>query len=155
MNTMQTNSQITELPAIPAKRYFTIGEVSELCRVKPSRIAALGAGIHSAEARQAPGNRRYYQHHEVLLIRKIRIALRRRVHHYGCTPSLGIWRRRTWGRARSMRTNRLARITPGSSESTAGHTRRLSCVVPLLQKIVQQGFAKRQNIGKYAPLFGA
>ena len=65
----------SDLPPIPAKRYFTIGEVSELCGVKAHVSALLGAGIHPAQTGQARGNRRYYQHHEVLLIRRIRQLL--------------------------------------------------------------------------------
>ena len=63
------------LPPIPAKRYFTIGEVSELCGVKAVRAALLGTGIlptHTDEAARQPA---YYQHHEVVLIRRIRELL--------------------------------------------------------------------------------
>ena len=63
-----------ELPAIPGKRYFTIGEVSELCAVKP-RAALLGAGIPQLKPVKRRGNRRYYQRHDVVLIRQIRSLL--------------------------------------------------------------------------------
>jgi DNA-binding transcriptional MerR regulator len=60
------------LPAIPAKRYFTIGEVSELCGVKPYVLRYWEQEFTQLRPMKRRGNRRYYQHHEVLLIRKIR-----------------------------------------------------------------------------------
>ena len=65
----------SELPPIPAKRYFTIGEVSEALRGQAARAAVLGAGVPYPEADQAPGNRRYYQRQDVILIRQIRSLL--------------------------------------------------------------------------------
>ena len=64
-----------ELPAIPAKRYFTIGEVSELCDVKPHVLRYWETEFPSLKPVKRRGNRRYYQHHEVLLIRRIRELL--------------------------------------------------------------------------------
>ena len=64
-----------QLPPIPAKRYFTIGEVSELCGVKPHVLRYLEQEFTQLKPVKRRGNRRYYQHHEVLLIRKIRELL--------------------------------------------------------------------------------
>ncbi|HBP30152.1 MAG: MerR family transcriptional regulator [Advenella sp.] len=66
---------ITALPPIPAKRYFTIGEVSELCCVKPHVLRYWEQEFTQLNPVKRRGNRRYYQHHEVLLIRKIRDLL--------------------------------------------------------------------------------
>ena len=60
------------LPDIPAKRYFTIGEVSELCGVKPYVLRYWEQEFTQLKPMKRRGNRRYYQHHEVLLIRRIR-----------------------------------------------------------------------------------
>ena len=64
-----------ELPPIPAKRYFTIGEVSELCGVKPHVLRYWEQEFTQLRPVKRGGNRRYYQHHEVLLIRRIRELL--------------------------------------------------------------------------------
>jgi DNA-binding transcriptional MerR regulator len=63
------------LPAIPAKRYFTIGEVSDLCAVKPYVLRYWEQEFTQLKPMKRRGNRRYYQHHEVLLIRRIRDLL--------------------------------------------------------------------------------
>ena len=63
------------LPAIPAKRYFTIGEVSELCGVKPHVLRYWEQEFAQLKPVKRRGNRRYYQHHEVLLVRRIRELL--------------------------------------------------------------------------------
>ena len=63
------------LPAIPAKRYFTIGEVGELCNVKPHVLRYWEQEFTQLRPMKRRGNRRYYQHHEVLMIRKIRDLL--------------------------------------------------------------------------------
>lgn len=65
----------TILPPIPAKRYFTIGEVSELCGVKPHVLRYWEQEFTQLRPMKRRGNRRYYQHHEVLLIRRIRELL--------------------------------------------------------------------------------
>jgi len=65
----------TQLPPIPAKRYFTIGEVSELCGVKPHVLRYWEQEFTQLKPVKRRGNRRYYQHHEVLLIRRIRELL--------------------------------------------------------------------------------
>ena len=63
------------LPVIPAKRYFTIGEVSVLCGVKPYVLRYWEQEFTQLKPVKRRGNRRYYQHHEVLLIRRIRQLL--------------------------------------------------------------------------------
>jgi len=63
------------LPAIPAKRYFTIGEVSDLCGVKPYVLRYWEQEFTQLKPMKRRGNRRYYQHHEVLLVRRIRELL--------------------------------------------------------------------------------
>lgn len=64
-----------KLPPIPAKRYFTIGEVSELCGVKPYVLRYWEQEFTQLKPMKRRGNRRYYQHHEVLLVRRIRDLL--------------------------------------------------------------------------------
>ena len=59
------------LPAIPAKRYFTIGEVAELCGVKPHVLRYWEQEFTQLNPMKRRGNRRYYQHHEVLMVRRI------------------------------------------------------------------------------------
>ncbi|MFV9473166.1 MerR family transcriptional regulator [Advenella sp. RU8] len=71
----KANTTSTILPPIPAKRYFTIGEVSELCLVKPHVLRYWEQEFTQLNPVKRRGNRRYYQHHEVLLIRKIRDLL--------------------------------------------------------------------------------
>ena len=65
----------SELPPIPSKRYFTIGEVSELCGVKPHVLRYWEQEFNQLKPVKRRGNRRYYQHHEVMLIRHIRELL--------------------------------------------------------------------------------
>ncbi len=65
----------SSLPTIPAKRYFTIGEVSDLCGVKPHVLRYWEQEFTQLKPLKRRGNRRYYQHHEVLLIRRIRELL--------------------------------------------------------------------------------
>ncbi|PKO27491.1 MAG: MerR family transcriptional regulator [Betaproteobacteria bacterium HGW-Betaproteobacteria-5] len=69
------NSSGEDLPPIPAKRYFTIGEVSELCGVKPHVLRYWEQEFNQLKPVKRRGNRRYYQHHEVLLVRRIRELL--------------------------------------------------------------------------------
>lgn len=72
---MQEQALKVALPPIPAKRYFTIGEVSELCGVKPHVLRYWEQEFTQLKPVKRRGNRRYYQHHEVLLIRRIRELL--------------------------------------------------------------------------------
>ena len=72
---MENHTPNSELPAIPAKRYFTIGEVSELCGVKAHVLRYWEQEFTQLKPVKRRGNRRYYQHHEVLLVRRIRELL--------------------------------------------------------------------------------
>ena len=72
---MEPSRRKAELPPIPSKRYFTIGEVSELCGVKPHVLRYWEQEFTQLKPVKRRGNRRYYQHHEVLLIRRIRELL--------------------------------------------------------------------------------
>jgi DNA-binding transcriptional MerR regulator len=72
---VESHSSSSSLPPIPAKRYFTIGEVSELCGVKPHVLRYWEQEFTQLKPVKRRGNRRYYQHHEVLLIRRIRDLL--------------------------------------------------------------------------------
>jgi DNA-binding transcriptional MerR regulator len=72
---MENQKQSDVLPPIPAKRYFTIGEVSELCGVKPHVLRYWEQEFAQLKPVKRRGNRRYYQHQEVLLIRRIRELL--------------------------------------------------------------------------------
>jgi len=71
----KTDAPKNPLPPIPAKRYFTIGEVSELCGVKPHVLRYWEQEFTQLRPMKRRGNRRYYQHHEVLLVRRIRELL--------------------------------------------------------------------------------
>jgi DNA-binding transcriptional MerR regulator len=75
MNDRPSKADLVVLPPIPAKRYFTIGEVSELCGVKPHVLRYWEQEFTQLKPVKRRGNRRYYQHHEVLLIRRIRELL--------------------------------------------------------------------------------
>jgi len=75
MNDRPNKADLIVLPPIPAKRYFTIGEVSELCGVKPHVLRYWEQEFTQLKPVKRRGNRRYYQHHEVLLIRRIRELL--------------------------------------------------------------------------------
>ena len=75
MNERISKTELIALPPIPAKRYFTIGEVSELCGVKPHVLRYWEQEFNQLKPVKRRGNRRYYQHHEVLLVRKIRELL--------------------------------------------------------------------------------
>ena len=75
MNDRLQKLELVVLPPIPAKRYFTIGEVSDLCGVKPLVLRFWELEFTQLKPVKRRGNRRYYQHHEVLLIRRIRELL--------------------------------------------------------------------------------
>jgi DNA-binding transcriptional MerR regulator len=75
MNERAAKPGLVTLPPSPAKRYFTIGEVSELCGVKPHVLRYWEQEFTQLKPVKRRGNRRYYQHHEVLLIRRIRELL--------------------------------------------------------------------------------
>ncbi len=75
MNDRAAKPALAPLPPIPPKRYFTIGEVSELCGVKPHVLRYWEQEFTQLKPVKRRGNRRYYQHHEVMLIRRIRELL--------------------------------------------------------------------------------
>ncbi|MFM7227071.1 MAG: MerR family transcriptional regulator [Betaproteobacteria bacterium] len=75
MNERAAKPSLAPLPPIPPKRYFTIGEVSELCGVKPHVLRYWEQEFTQLKPVKRRGNRRYYQHHEVMLIRRIRELL--------------------------------------------------------------------------------
>jgi DNA-binding transcriptional MerR regulator len=98
MNERASKPEAAVLPPIPAKRYFTIGEVSELCGVKPHVLRYWEQEFTQLKPVKRRGNRRYYQHHEVLLVRRIRELL----YEQGFTIS----------GARNKLDNRLAGVEP-------------------------------------------
>jgi len=108
------------LPQIPAKRYFTIGEVSELCGVKPHVLRYWEQEFTQLRPMKRRGNRRYYQHHEVLMIRRIRELL----YEHGFTISGARNRLQELGLATRVR----GRIGPaaGGAETPADSTEALS-----------------------------
>ena len=106
---MEATSHNTELPAIPAKRYFTIGEVSELCGVKPHVLRYWEQEFTQLKPVKRRGNRRYYQHHEVLLIRRIRELL----YEQGFTISGARNRLEGSGAGEVRGTARQPRLDPG------------------------------------------
>lgn len=75
MPELKGNNREIELPPIPFKRYFTIREVSELCCVKPHVLRYWEQEFSQLKPSKRKGNRRYYQHHDVVLIRQIRTLL--------------------------------------------------------------------------------
>ncbi|WP_334189918.1 MerR family transcriptional regulator [Noviherbaspirillum sp.] len=105
MNDRSSKPELAALPPIPAKRYFTIGEVSELCGVKPHVLRYWEQEFTQLKPVKRRGNRRYYQHHEVLLIRRIRELL----YEQGFTIS----------GARNKLDSRLT-VDEGSTDLTAG-----------------------------------
>ena len=75
MSSNPPEGALEPLPPIPAKRYFTIGEVSDLCGVKPHVLRYWEQEFTQLSPAKRRGNRRYYQHHEVVLVRRIRELL--------------------------------------------------------------------------------
>ncbi|MDB5762563.1 MAG: MerR family transcriptional regulator [Herminiimonas sp.] len=106
MNDRVSKPELIVLPPIPAKRYFTIGEVSDLCGVKPHVLRYWEQEFTQLKPVKRRGNRRYYQHHEVLLIRRIRELL----YEQGFTIS----------GARNKLDSRAANFVDGESDPTAG-----------------------------------
>jgi DNA-binding transcriptional MerR regulator len=110
------------LPGIPSKRYFTIGEVSELCQVKPHVLRYWEQEFSQLKPVKRRGNRRYYQHHEVLLIRRIRELL----YEEGFTIN-GARHRLLEGKPISLSDKTSASVTPRDvlakpTEAFADHT---------------------------------
>ena len=135
---MEPSRKKAELPPIPAKRYFTIGEVSELCGVKPHVLRYWEQEFTQLKPVKRRGNRRYYQHHEVLLIRRIRELL----YEEGFTIS-GARNRLDNSRLDSARAEpeekpepslpRELRVTPGTGVDVAAIKRELRAVLDQLQ----------------------
>jgi DNA-binding transcriptional MerR regulator len=113
-----------ELPPIPAKRYFTIGEVSELCGVKPHVLRYWEQEFNQLKPVKRRGNRRYYQHHEVLLVRRIRELL----YNQGFTIS-GARNRLDEG----MATEPVAVDVSGSANSVGSLRAELEYVIQMLR----------------------
>ena len=105
----------SSLPPIPAKRYFTIGEVSELCGVKPHVLRYWEQEFTQLKPVKRRGNRRYYQHHEVLLIRRIRDLL----YEQGFTINGARNRLDESGNASSARSGRVEAPQAPSADNTA------------------------------------
>ena len=135
---MEQSRRKAELPPIPAKRYFTIGEVSELCGVKPHVLRYWEQEFTQLKPVKRRGNRRYYQHHEVLLIRRIRELL----YEEGFTIS-GARNRLDNARLDNARLEaeeksepslpRELRVTPGAGVDVAAIKRELRAVLDQLQ----------------------
>jgi DNA-binding transcriptional MerR regulator len=113
-----------ELPPIPAKRYFTIGEVSELCGVKPHVLRYWEQEFNQLKPVKRRGNRRYYQHHEVLLVRRIRELL----YNQGFTIS-GARNRLDEGGAVEV----LAADAPEAAKMPGGLRGELKSIIEMLQ----------------------
>jgi DNA-binding transcriptional MerR regulator len=131
---MEPSRRKADLPPIPAKRYFTIGEVSELCGVKPHVLRYWEQEFTQLKPVKRRGNRRYYQHHEVLLIRRIRQLL----YEEGFTIS-GARNRLDNARIETSEEKseppalRELRLVPGSGVDVAAIKRELRAVLDQLQ----------------------
>jgi DNA-binding transcriptional MerR regulator len=123
-----SSNQKTTLPPIPAKRYFTIGEVSDLCGVKPHVLRYWEQEFTQLKPVKRRGNRRYYQHHEVLLIRRIRDLL----YDQGFTIS-GARNRLDELSLEPSRTARSARIPATENNSLSTLRKELRSVIELLR----------------------
>jgi DNA-binding transcriptional MerR regulator len=117
------------LPPIPAKRYFTIGEVSELCGVKPHVLRYWEQEFTQLKPVKRRGNRRYYQHHEVLLIRRIRELL----YEQGFTISGARNRLDESMRERANHKERAEPAAPAGDADYARIRREISGVLELLE----------------------
>ena len=131
---MEPSRKKAELPPIPAKRYFTIGEVSELCGVKPHVLRYWEQEFTQLKPVKRRGTRRYYQHHEVLLIRRIRQLL----YEEGFTISgarnrLDNARVETPDERPEPSAPRELRVVPGSGVDVAAIKRELRAVLDQLQ----------------------
>jgi DNA-binding transcriptional MerR regulator len=115
---MQRSDAPSALPPIPAKRYFTIGEVSDLCGVKPHVLRYWEQEFTQLKPIKRRGNRRYYQHHEVLLIRRIRELL----YEQGFTISGARNRLDETGRSHRGRGNGAERVaSPAAAAADVEH----------------------------------
>ena len=118
------------LPPIPAKRYFTIGEVSDLCGVKPHVLRYWEQEFTQLKPVKRRGNRRYYQHHEVLLVRRIRELL----YEQGFTIS----------GARNRLDHRVAAQTPAQFDT--------DLALPALEQPLDRHFIRSELLGILALL---
>lgn len=125
------------LPPIPAKRYFTIGEVSELCGVKPHVLRYWEQEFTQLRPVKRRGNRRYYQHHEVLLIRRIRDLL----YEQGFTINGARNRLDSHGSDRNAMPTEQEALFPAAEESSAAEAvdvdqlrRALLAVIDVLER---------------------
>ena len=128
---MEQSRRKADLPPIPAKRYFTIGEVSDLCGVKPHVLRYWEQEFTQLKPVKRRGNRRYYQHHEVLLIRRIRELL----YEEGFTIS-GARNRLDSSLTHEDKIEpqvRIARPAPGAGVDVAAIKRELRAVLDQLQ----------------------
>ncbi|XAH25710.1 MerR family transcriptional regulator [Xylophilus sp. GW821-FHT01B05] len=106
------------LPSIPAKRYFTIGEVGDLCEVKPHVLRYWEQEFAQLRPMKRRGNRRYYQHHEVLMIRRIRDLL----YDEGFTISGARSKLQEWMQAERGGTRTATLVPPGVEDEFASWT---------------------------------
>ncbi|MDN5836018.1 MAG: MerR family transcriptional regulator [Nitrosospira sp.] len=125
---MENITPSSALRPIPAKRYFTIGEVSELCGVKPHVLRYWEQEFTQLKPVKRRGNRRYYQHHEVLLIRRIRELL----YEQGFTIH-GARGRLGQGMAEPMSANAASAEAPPVSDDLASLRSEIKSVVSLLR----------------------
>ncbi len=127
---MENQAQINVLPPIPVKRYFTIGEVSELCGVKPHVLRYWEQEFTQLRSIRRHGNRRYYQHQEVILIRRIRELL----YDYGFTIN-GARNHLVLGLQNQVKNNVVdgQPYQPSSDFSLAGLKREIEQVISFLQ----------------------
>jgi DNA-binding transcriptional MerR regulator len=123
---MESKATKDSLPPIPAKRYFTIGEVSELCGVKPHVLRYWEQEFTQLRPVKRRGNRRYYQHHEVLLIRRIRELL----YEQGFTIS------GARNRLDESLSSSPARSAPSASRSTDGRNVSLNNLKQELKNVI-------------------
>ena len=123
-----TSNSRDELPSIPAKRYFTIGEVSELCGVKPHVLRYWEQEFTQLRPVKRRGNRRYYQHHEVLLVRRIRELL----YQEGFTIS-GARNRLDDGPAKMSEVPESLMSGPSASGSSMSVRAELAAIIELLR----------------------
>ena len=123
---MESKATKDSLPPIPAKRYFTIGEVSELCGVKPHVLRYWEQEFTQLRPVKRRGNRRYYQHHEVLLIRRIRELL----YEQGFTIS------GARNRLDESLSSSPARSAPSASRSTDGRNVSLNNLKQELKSVI-------------------
>jgi DNA-binding transcriptional MerR regulator len=119
----------SELPLIPSKRYFTIGEVGELCGVKPHVLRYWEQEFTQLRPVKRRGNRRYYQHHEVMLIRRIRELL----YEQGFTISGARNRLLSEGESEVVASDMPAEDVPDDNAPSVNIKQELAEIIELLQ----------------------